>query len=144
MARSAAPGARLTEPEADLSDLLPRTPFEELVMRSALGLPGQPPIEVGLRVPRFGESTGRPWSNRQMALRRALGGVLYPVTRAELIAQTERWLRVYPQVYAELESLPDAVYGGELEVLLALADDVAAHDGHSTGPGKDADGSEKV
>lgn len=62
----------MPEPEVDLSDLLPKVPFEELMMRSALGLPGQPPIEVGLRRPRFGKpavgrgATGRwlcgaPW-----------------------------------------------------------------------------------
>lgn len=110
----------MPEPEVDLSDLLPKVPFEELMMRSALGLPGQPPIEVGLRRPRFGEAGGRPWSNRQMALRRALGGVLYPLSAAQLVTDTERWLRSYPSVWHELQSLPEGSYGSEVEVLTAL------------------------
>lgn len=129
--------------EADLSDLLPRAPFEELVMRSALGLPGQPPIEVGLVSARFGESTGRPWSNRDMAVRRAVGGIRYPVSRAELVAQSGQWLRAYPQVLAELESLPERVYEGEGEVLLALAQQGPEAGGHSTAAGSDPAGSEK-
>jgi hypothetical protein len=125
----------VADPEADLSDLLPKVPFEELIMRSALGLPGQPPVEVGLRQPRFGEVTGRPWSNRQMALRRALGGVLYPASRADLLAQTERWLRSYPSVFAELQRLPERVYGGEMDALRALESETEATVGedHSTG-----------
>lgn len=104
-------------------------------MRSALGLPGQPPVEVGLRQPRFGEATGRPWSNRQMALRRALGGVLYPATRDELLAQTERWLRSHPGVWQDLHRLPQGTYGGEMDALRALEAELESGgpDHHSTG-----------
>jgi hypothetical protein len=125
----------VAEPEVDLSDLLPKVPFEELIMRAALGLPGQPPVEVGLRQPRFGEATGRPWSNRQMALRRALGGVLYPASRAELLAQAERWLRSHPAVWEELQRLPEQTYGGEMDALRALEAELgpAGPGGHSTG-----------
>ncbi len=127
----------MPEPEVDLSDLLPTVPFEELMMRSALGLPGQPPIEVGLRRPRFGEAGGRPWSNRQMALRRALGGVLYPLSAAQLVTDTERWLRSYPSVWHELQLLPEGPYGSEVEVLTALDRGLGsqAQSDHSTEPG---------
>lgn len=124
--------------DPDLSDLLPKVPFEELIMRAALGLPGQPPVEVGLRQPRFGEATGRPWSNRQMALRRALGGVIYPADRDQLLAQTERWLRDHPAVRHDLERLPERVYGGEMDVLSTLEAELADGPGHSTGSGNPA------
>ncbi len=125
----------VADDDVDLSDLLPKVPFEELIMRSALGLPGQPPVEVGLRQPRFGEATGRPWSNRQMALRRALGGVLYPATRDELLAQTERWLRSHPGVWQDLHRLPQGTYGGEMDALRALEAELESGgpDHHSTG-----------
>ncbi len=127
----------MAEPDVDLSDLLPKVPFEELIRRSALGLPGQPPVEVGLRQPRFGEATGRPWSNRQMALRRALGGVLYPASKGELLEQTRRWLRTYPALWEELGRLPEQVYGGEMDALRALESEPAPEpvDDHSTGGG---------
>ncbi|MHB1500276.1 MAG: DUF2795 domain-containing protein [Candidatus Dormibacteria bacterium] len=127
----------MAEPEADLSDLLPKVPFEELIRRSSLGLPGQPPVEVGLRQPRFGEASGRPWSNRQMALRRALGGVLYPATKEELREQTRRWLRTYPALWEELQRLPEQVYGGEMDALRALESEPEPGpvDDHSTGGG---------
>ncbi|MHB8556073.1 MAG: DUF2795 domain-containing protein, partial [Candidatus Dormibacteria bacterium] len=103
--------------DVDLSDLLPRVPFEELMMRSALGLPGQPAIEVGLSAPRYGEPRGRPWSNRRLVLQRALGAVNYPAGRSELLDQVRGWLGVFPDLIETLATLPDSVYGGEIEVL---------------------------
>lgn len=72
-----------------------------------------------------------------MALRRALGGVLYPLSAAQLVTDTERWLRSYPSVWHELQSLPEGSYGSEVEVLTALARGLGpeAEGDHSTEPG---------
>jgi hypothetical protein len=121
--------------DVDLSDLLPAVPLEELMMRSALGLPGQPAIEVGLSDPRYGEPRGRPWSNRRLVLQRALGGVAYPVGRAELLEQVRRWLGPFPELIENLGRLPDAVYGGEMDVLGELELLEHAPSDHSAGAG---------
>ncbi|MHB1524768.1 MAG: DUF2795 domain-containing protein [Candidatus Dormibacteria bacterium] len=123
-----------SDSDVDLSDLLPRVPFEELMMRSALGLPGQPAIEVGLSAPRYGEPRGRPWSNRRLVLQRALGAVNYPAGRSELLDQVRGWLGVFPDLIETLATLPDSVYGGEIEVLRAL--ELLEHRDHSAGAGK--------
>lgn len=72
-----------------------------------------------------------------MALRRALGGVLYPLSAAELVTQTERWLRLHPSVWQDLHSLPEGVYGSEIEVLTALERGSGGQESsdHSTGSG---------
>ncbi|HUY54829.1 MAG TPA: hypothetical protein VMV23_06695 [Candidatus Nanopelagicaceae bacterium] len=127
----------ILDADVDLSDLLPKVPLEELMMRSALGLPGQPAIEVGLAESRYGEPRGRPWSNRRLALQRALGGVEYPASRLELIEQTRRWLTPFPDLIETLVRLPDAVYGGELEVLGELALQELTVTGHSARAGND-------
>jgi len=134
----------MPDPEVDLSDLLPKVPLEELVMRAALGLPGRPPIEVGLDRDRYAEPTGRPMGNRQLALQRALGGVSYPVEPAELAQQARRWLQSFPDLVEQLCALPERVYGGELEVLRELELDArqASPEPSSAGGGNDAGSSE--
>lgn len=127
----------IPDADVDLSDLLPKVPLEELMMRSALGLPGQPAIEVGLSEPRYGEPRGRPWSNRRLVLQRALGGVEYPASRLELIEQARRWLAPFPDLIETLVRLPDSVYGGELEVLGELALQELPAGAHSARAGND-------
>lgn len=122
----------------DLSDLLPKAPLEELIMRSALGLPNQPPIEVGLHSPRYGQPRGTAMSNRQLALVRALGGVSYPADREDLVTQAERWLGSFPDLMEALGKIPDTVYGGELEVMRELESLEAEPGPHSAGEGKDS------
>lgn len=125
----------IPDSEVDLSDLLPAVPLEELMMRSALGLPGQPAIEVGLSAARYGEPRGRPWSNRRLVLQRALGGVDYPASRSELLSRVRAWLEPFPDLIETLGMLPDSSYGGEMEVLREL--EMLAHRGedHSAGAG---------
>jgi hypothetical protein len=134
----------MPDPEVDLSDLLPKVPLEELVMRAALGLPGRPPIEVGLGRDRFAEPRGRPMGNRQLALQRALGGVSFPVEPPELVQQAQRWLQSFPDLVDQLRALPERSYGGELEVLreLELGARRASPEPPSAGGGNDAGSSE--
>ncbi|MGA9776629.1 MAG: hypothetical protein WBU92_12035 [Candidatus Dormiibacterota bacterium] len=119
--------------EVDLSDLLPKVPLEELLLREALGSPGQPAVEVGLPRERFGEPRGRALSNRHLALLRALGGVSYPASRQLLLQGALPRLAGLPAVAAQLEALPEAQYGGELEVMREL--ELLSH--HSARGGKD-------
>jgi len=129
----------MPDPDVDLSDLLPKVPLEELMMRAALGMPGRPPIEVGLTRDRFAEPRGRHLGNRQLALRRALGGVSYPAEPTELVGQAQRWLQSFPDLVEQLRSLPERVYGGELEVLreLELGTTQAGSEPTSGGAGND-------
>ncbi len=117
--------------EVDLSDLLPKVPLEELLMREALGAPGQPPVEVGLRAPRFANPRGVPVGNLKLALLRALGGVAYPASREQVLEAARPWLRSSPQLVADLEALPSGDYGGEMDVICEL--ELAR--GHSAGGG---------
>jgi hypothetical protein len=130
----------MPDPDVDLSDLLPKVPLEELMRRAALGMPGRPPIEVGLTRDRFAEPRGRHLGNRQLALRRALGGVSYPVEPPGLVGQAQRWLQSFPDLVEKLRSLPERVYGGELEVLreLELGETQVAPGSTSAGGGNDA------
>jgi hypothetical protein len=134
----------MPDPEVDLSDLLPKVPLEELIMRAALGLPGRPPIEVGLSRARYAEPRGRPLGNRQLALQRALGGVSYPVDPQELVEQAQRWLQSFPELVEQLRTLPERIYGGELEVLreLELGVRQASPGPPSAGDGNEAGSSE--
>ncbi len=106
--------------DADLSDLLPKIPLEELLMREALGAPGQPPVEVGLHVPRFANPRGVPIGNLRLALLRALGGVAYPASREQVLGAARSWLKSSPQLAADLEALPPGDYGGEMDVIYEL------------------------
>lgn len=106
--------------EVDLSDLLPKLPLEELLLRESLGAPGQPPVEVGLRRERFGEARGEAISNRHLGLLRALGGVPYPADREGVLRHALPRLRSLVDMAEALQGLPDAVYGGEIDVLREL------------------------
>ncbi len=106
--------------DVDLSDLLPKVPLEELLMREALGAPGQPPVEVGLQGPRFANPRGVPVGNLRLALLRALGGVAYPASREKVLDAARPWLRSSPQLAADLEALPPGDYGGEMDVICEL------------------------
>jgi hypothetical protein len=106
--------------DVDLSDLLPKLPLEELLMREALGARGQPPVEVGLRGPRFANPRGVPIGNLRLALLRALGGVSYPASREQVLEAARPWLRSSPQLAADLEELPPGDYGGEMDVICEL------------------------
>ncbi len=120
--------------DVDLSDLLPKVPLEELLMREALGAPGQPPVEVGLRGPRFANPRGVPIGNLRLALLRALGGVAYPASREQVLEAARPWLRSSPQLAADLEALPPGDYGGEMDVICEL--ELARR--HSAGGGNPA------
>ena len=114
------PGGPEPVADVDLSDLLPKLPLEELLLREALGAPGQPPVEVGLPGARFANPRGIPVGSRRLALRRALGGVAYPASRDQVLESARRWLASSPQLAAELEALPPGDYGGELDVICEL------------------------
>ncbi|HEY6538942.1 MAG TPA: hypothetical protein VI138_07905 [Candidatus Dormibacteraeota bacterium] len=102
-----------------LGDLVPVEP-EELLTRGALGAPGRLRIEVGLTEPRFGRPEGRRTAGEDLDLRRALGGVAYPATRERVIAEAGRWLRGKEAIQERLQTLPELVYGGEMEVMHRL------------------------
>lgn len=88
--------------------------------RAALGAPGRLTIEVGLSGPRHTRPQGRRTEQREIALRRALGGVSYPADRSQLLAQAGAWLRQRAELVAVLEGLPEEVFGTEQEVLARL------------------------
>ncbi|MGH7611969.1 MAG: hypothetical protein ACREN4_08115 [Candidatus Dormibacteria bacterium] len=94
--------------------------LEERVRRAALGEPGRLRIEVGMDEPRFGASRGRPEPESERLLRRALGGVEYPANREELLAAAGAWLTREPGLLERLATLPEGVYGSELEALAEL------------------------
>ncbi len=103
--------------DGPLADLLP-VPLEELVYREALGAPGSPSVEVGLRGDRFAASRGRPRDRGHFVWLRALGAVRYPASRVELVEQAAAFLP--PELAGRLQALPEQQYGGELEVLEQL------------------------
>ncbi|MGH7704948.1 MAG: DUF2795 domain-containing protein [Candidatus Dormibacteria bacterium] len=105
--------------ESLLKDLVPTSP-EELLARAALGTPGRLGIEVGLSEPRFAPPRGQRTPKRELALRRALGGVSYPAGREQVLSQAGAWLTRQPDLLERLATLPEITYGGEQEVLQHL------------------------